>query len=156
MNSGRNLRLAVAAILIVLSIGMAGGGLSLAIQEQPNLKWLYTSGTLLAFISGLAAMKTALNYVRRDFQLEIEKEKKRVGRSLSEQEMEQVKARFKEKREKGETNIRFPLQRLVVRLVLLLPAAFAVSFLVAIGSFFAGLLFVLLIEEYRKHTMPYF
>jgi hypothetical protein len=155
MNPGRNVRLGLMAFFFIFFIVGTGWGLNRVLQEQPNLKWVYIGGALLAFISGFAVIEISLDNLHRDFQIEMDKEQKKAGRLLSEQEMDRVRAIFKAKRERGETNIRFPLQRLIVRLMLLLPAIIAVSFVVAGGMFLAGMLLALFIGEYRKRTMSY-
>jgi hypothetical protein len=153
---GRAVRLGTALTLFIIFIGMAGLSINGAIQEQPKLKWAYMGGALLAFVSGFSVTMAGIGYIHRCFQIEIEAKEKRVGRSLLESEIQQMGLRFREKRKQGGTDIPFPLQRLVTRLLLLLPAVILVSFAVLIMAFFGGFSLAFFIEEYRKRTMLYF
>jgi hypothetical protein len=151
----RAARLAAVAGLFAMLVGMTRLGVSGAIQEQPNLRWAYIGGALLAFVSGLSVAMAIISYLHRCFQIEIEEEEKKVGRFLSELEVRRIGERFREKRQGG-TNVPFPLQRLVTRFLLLLPAAILSSFVVIISAFFSGFFLAAFVEEYRKRTLPYF
>ena len=152
----RAIRLAVAAIIIAILVGMTGLGINKAIQEQPNLRWIYAGAALLASASGFSIAMVITSHLHRCFQIEVEEEEKKVGRLLSELEMRRIGKRFREKRQQGGTNVSFPLQRLVARFLLLLPAVILSSFVVIVGAFLSGFLLAGLIEEYRKRTLPYF
>jgi RsiW-degrading membrane proteinase PrsW (M82 family) len=150
----RIVRLGAAASLVIVLVGMTGLGLNGAIQEQPKLQWVYVGGALLAFVSGFLVTMVVVSHLHQRFQIEVKEEENKVGRLLSDLEIKQVGARFREKREQG--GIPFPLQRLVIRLLLLLPAVVLISSVVVIGAFFGGFFLAAFVEEYRKRTLPYF
>lgn len=152
----RYVRLGVVAVLIIICVGMAGLGIKGAAREQSKFKWVYVGGTLLAFGSGFMVAETVLGHLHRSFQFEVNAEEKKVGRPLSGLEIREVGARFREKRQQGGTNIPFPLQRLVTRILLLLPAFVLVSFIAVLGAFLSGFFLAGFIEEYQKRTLPYF